>query len=53
MLDLYLILTYAFFYIVNSYGLGPTAKDYVKNLGVDEKNAGLISSAQPFFGVIG
>jgi MFS family permease len=53
MVDLYLVLIYAFLYIVNSYGLGVTAGDYTKSLGIDESNSGYIQAAQPFFGVIG
>jgi predicted MFS family arabinose efflux permease len=53
MVDLYLVLIYAFLYIVNTYGLGVTAGDYTKSLGIDESNSGYIQAVQPFFGVIG
>lgn len=53
MIDLYLVLIYAFLYIVNSYGLGVTAGEYTKSLGIEESNSGYIQAAQPFFGVLG
>jgi hypothetical protein len=37
MLDLYLILIYAFLYILNSYGLGPTAQNYSESLGIPKE----------------
>lgn len=35
MTDLTLIMIYAFFYIMNSYGFGPTAQDYSTSLEID------------------
>ncbi len=53
MVDLYLVILYAFFYLMNSYGFGPTEQDYTLSLGVDKAYTGYIQAAQPFFGVIG
>ena len=53
MIDLYLVLIYAFFYIMDSYGLSLTAQDYTDSLGIDSSLNGYIQAAQPLFGVIG
>lgn len=42
MTDLYLVMIYAFFYIVNSYGLGLTAQNYTTSLNISDDYSGLV-----------